>query len=227
MRLIPAITAAVLAVVVMIGVFSAPISAERSRPPKADVVALDGDTIELHGKVIDLYGIDAPELGQLCVSGKHVEPCGLQAAYALQKLIDTSIDPIECSPVEDEDEDDVCRAGTDDMAHTLLVGGYVIAAKETSPGYHDAEETAKKANLGLWRMDFVSPADWREGKRLPAEKKAGNEACKVKGVVTATGAKIYYVPTDQGYDSIVSDPVFGGKLMCSEEFARLNGWRRP
>ena len=109
----------------------------------------------------------------------------------------------------------------------MLVGGYATALDAASPGYHVAEATAKEANLGIWHMDFIRPADWRAGQRLPAEKTAGENTCKVKGVITATGARVYYVPTDQGYDSIVFDPAFGGELMCSEELARLDGWRRP
>jgi endonuclease YncB( thermonuclease family) len=229
MRFVLPLSLLALSVALLVAVVAAPISAERSGGYHADIRALDGDTLEVDGTIIELYGIDAPELGQLCVAGEHAEPCGLQSAFALQKLVDLAIEPVNCSPSDGEEEDagQVCRVGTDDLAHTLLLGGYATALEAASPGYKDAEDSAKQAGLGIWRMDFVSPAEWRAGRRLATEKTAGADACKIKGVITASGARVYYVPTDQGYDSIEADPAFDGSLMCSEELARLDGWRRP
>jgi hypothetical protein len=183
----------------------------------------------VNGAVVDLYGIDAPELGQLCDLGEKAEPCGLLAAFALQKLIDLSIEPVVCAQPEGNGEaaGQVCRAGADDLGHTMLAGGYVTALDAAPPGYRDAEARAKQASLGVWRTDFVNPADWREGRRLASERLAGNSSCKIKGVITASGSKVYYVPTDQGYNSVELDPTFGGEMLCSEEVARRDGWRRP
>jgi endonuclease YncB( thermonuclease family) len=44
---------------------------------------IDGDTIEIHGQRIRLFGIDAPESQQLCQAGDKPYRCGQQAALAL------------------------------------------------------------------------------------------------------------------------------------------------
>ena len=44
---------------------------------------IDGDTIEIHGHRIRLWGIDAPESCQTCPKGGTDWRCGQQAALAL------------------------------------------------------------------------------------------------------------------------------------------------
>src|SRR5258708_546851 len=47
----------------------------------------DGDTIEIHGQRIRLFGIDAPESRQLCQADGATYRCGQQAALALSDEI--------------------------------------------------------------------------------------------------------------------------------------------
>jgi endonuclease YncB( thermonuclease family) len=46
---------------------------------------IDGDTIEIHGRRIRLWGIDAPEAAQRCMEDGALYPCGLDASRALFK----------------------------------------------------------------------------------------------------------------------------------------------
>lgn len=51
--------------------------------------AIDGDTIEVGGRRIDLFGIDAPEKEQFCLKRKKAEPwdCGIAAQIRLMRLL--------------------------------------------------------------------------------------------------------------------------------------------
>ena len=67
----------------------------------ADVISgpatvLDGDTIEVDGRMIRLEGIDAPELGQTCVRFDKEVDCGVIARAALLDLV-TAVEVV-CEP---------------------------------------------------------------------------------------------------------------------------------
>jgi endonuclease YncB( thermonuclease family) len=58
---------------------------------------IDGDTIEIHGQRIRLFGIDAPESSQLCVrpTGERWR-CGQRASFALADRIGRAT--VRCEP---------------------------------------------------------------------------------------------------------------------------------
>src|SRR5579862_9995359 len=59
---------------------------------------IDGDTLEIHGTRIRLWGIDAPESSQLCRGEDSLQyRCGAQAANDLDAFIARR--PVNCSPL--------------------------------------------------------------------------------------------------------------------------------
>ncbi len=59
---------------------------------------IDGDTLEIHGTRIRLWGIDAPESSQLCRNDESLQyRCGAKAANELDAFIARR--PVDCSPV--------------------------------------------------------------------------------------------------------------------------------
>jgi endonuclease YncB( thermonuclease family) len=59
---------------------------------------IDGDTLEIHGTRIRLWGVDAPESSQLCRGEDSLQyRCGAKAANELDAFIARR--PVDCSPI--------------------------------------------------------------------------------------------------------------------------------
>lgn len=201
-----------------------------AEPLRATVV--DGDTLQVDGAVVQLYGIDAPELGQLCE--RHGAPwhCGRDAAEELKKRIELGGGRVECrawpsgeagagaSPFPAR----VCEIGTEDLALVMVETGNAVAADTGPPAYRDAQAYAEDAGIGLWRGRFDLPWDWRERQGAGAQDDAD---CLIKGTIDPAGQQLYYVPTDADYGTITLDPERGERPFCADEEASRAGWRRP
>ena len=134
---------------------------------------IDGDTIEIHGQRIPLYGIDAPESAQQCerkpapaeAEGKSW-PCGRRAAFALADHIGART--VTCTP-KDRDRYGrivaVCFAGGEDVNAWMVRQGWAIAYRHYSLDYVAAEDAARQAGAGIWAGAFTPPWEWRHGQR--------------------------------------------------------------
>jgi endonuclease YncB( thermonuclease family) len=200
-----------------------------------DLRVIDGDTLQSNGDIIQLYGIDAPELGQICLREGEPWPCGVEAALALQKLVTLSGQPVICKPWKESGQSDgpngelvrVCELGDDqDLSLAMLRDGYAVALQGSFPDYGEVERKAKEADLGIWGSQFTLPSEWRAGQRTAGKADEPTDACNVKGTLRGDNQRIYVVPTDKGYDAETLDPARGERLFCSDEEARRAGWRR-
>ncbi len=202
---------------------------DRVSGDRESILVIDGDTLEVAGRIIQLAGIDAPEIGQVCVHGDQDWHCGLRAAYALHKFIELAADPVICSrltPTADGVLSGICEAGDENLALTMLRGGYATVPPKAGFFYRETAENARDAGLGLWASRFVLPWEWREGKRLPEEAHWTDRACQILGTITPAGEKLYYVPTDSQFHEIREDGDVVREF-CSDEDARAAGWHRP
>ena len=221
--------------IVLLAGYRAIVASSQEQGASRGTRVIDGDTLEVEGVTIQLYGIDAPELGQVCESDDSRSPCGVEAALALRKLVTVSGQELHCSPwgggppkrTADGALIEVCQIGDQDLAQDMLHSGYGVAPPGSFPDYVDAEKAAKDAHLGIWHSHFVLPWVWRAEKADPGDPKAADRDCNVKGARSAAGDRVYYVPTDPEYQQITIDPARGGRLFCSDEEARLAGWTRP
>lgn len=211
------------AVILAAGLGLSPVGAQ----PIQHVMVLDGDTIEIDGRIIHLYGIDAPELGQHCLRGGILTNCGLSAAFELQKFVSMQITPVDCVPRKEYPEGDVqvCTVGHENIAKVMLRNGSVMAVPDSDPDYLEAERYAKVAGLGIWHTSVVPPWAWRAGRRLPEESTDDKRPCPIKGVVDKNGQRIFYVVTDAAYWRRHIDSARGERYFCSLEAAWKAGWR--
>lgn len=129
---------------------------------------IDGDTIEIHGSRIRLWGIDAPESSQLCRNDdSNLYQCGRSAATAIAGLLWAIKRPVSCTPVDRDRYGRtvaMCSLGTPgpDLGQWLVANGHALDWPKYSKGkYEDAQRGAEKANRGIWAGSFVEPWKYR------------------------------------------------------------------
>jgi endonuclease YncB( thermonuclease family) len=142
-------------------------SAASAAPIIGRASVIDGDTIEIRGERIRLFGIDAPEGGQTCTDVKGATyRCGQRAAQALDYRISDS--PVTCEP-RDRDRYGrvvaVCRAFGEDLSAWMAGLGWALAYREYSRQYVPAEELAQRHRAGMWAGKFEPPWEWRAERR--------------------------------------------------------------
>jgi endonuclease YncB( thermonuclease family) len=208
---------------------------------RADIVGrasvIDGDTIEITGKRIRLFGIDAPEGKQSCNRGGKTWRCGQRAAFALANLLAQS--PVNCLR-RDKDRYQrlvaVCYLNKLDVNGWMVQQGWALDYKQYSGGRYSKEELeAQRAKRGIWAGEFTKPWEWRRAQSSqevsprdlrPEEHGSQGADCRIKGNVSSRGERIYHVPGGAFYSRTRIDTSKGERWFCSESEARAAGWRR-
>ena len=131
-----------------------------------EVTVIDGDTLEIDGKRYDLFAVDAPEPGQRCRIKQQSYDCGEVARTALLDL--TAGVAVTCRYLEAGSGTAArCSADGYDLSEGMAYTGWALADRAVSDRYLALERGAEKAKRGLWRGQFIPPAAWRAGQRLP------------------------------------------------------------
>ena len=127
---------------------------------QANIVSVDGTKVRLEG-------IDMPEPEQTCRKSSADWRCGYDALDTLRRWIYT--------------KEVRCIGSTSDaygrLSGECFVDGYSLNARLISEGwaivdlsmptrYKAEENAARSAQKGLWSSEFVTPAEWRAGRRL-------------------------------------------------------------
>ncbi|WP_334539216.1 thermonuclease family protein [Bradyrhizobium sp. AZCC 1708] len=126
------------------------------------VSVVDGDTLEIQGTRIRLWGVDAPESSQLCRDDDSSQyRCGAQAANHLDAFIARR--PVSCSLVNLDPYGRVvatCSVGGTDLGEWLLRKGLALDWPQYSKGrYGGAQRDAEHSGRGIWKGSYVEP--WR------------------------------------------------------------------
>ncbi len=137
---------------------------------------IDGDTINIDTFKIRLHGIDAPEMGQICLD-KEKKPydCGILSKEYLKKIIGKR--KVVC--VYDSLDRYNRILGTcyifgqysdgentiTNMNGIMVASGHAVAYTKYSNRYLKNEKIPKRARIGIWQGDFERPEEWRKKNR--------------------------------------------------------------
>lgn len=150
-------------------------------------VVVDGDTLDMTGLRVRLFGVDAVELHQTCERGGPTGPeawrCGEDAKAQLSALV--AGQTIAC---ERRDTDvygrmvAVCRAGRVDLSAAMAWAGFAVALEDFSTAYVPSVEAARAQRSGIWGAAFVEPAAWRAANPREAERARSFDRLTTGGV---------------------------------------------
>ncbi len=125
---------------------------------------IDGDTIHIGKMKYRLYGIDAPEIKQMCKINNKNYLCGVEATKFLQSLIkdDESVSCVNKTIDRYKRIVAVCYYLNEDLGKLMVKNGWAIAYRKYSKDYIDEENYAKENKLGIWKGQFIKPYKWRK-----------------------------------------------------------------
>jgi endonuclease YncB( thermonuclease family) len=125
--------------------------------------AIDGDTLDMAGQRIRLFGVDAPESMQTCEKGRTAWACGQEAKRLLAQMVEGRA--VSCTAGDRDHYGRIvatCYAGQSDLSGVLVREGLAIALPQFTGDYVAFQARAKQYGLGLWSSNFQTPGDFRQ-----------------------------------------------------------------
>ncbi|NEX91157.1 thermonuclease family protein [Caulobacter sp. 17J65-9] len=195
---------------------------------------IDGDTLEIHGQRIRIWGADAVESRQNCVSRDAQSwACGRRAAAALSDWIGQRT--VTCNVIDRDRYGRAvarCAVGGADVGAWLVRNGWALDYTTYSKGaYKPFEREAAAARRGIHSGTFDAPWEWRKTKDTltvaPSPPPLGGRpGCTIKGNISSKAERIYHVPGQENYDRTQINLAHGERWFCSEAEAVSAGWRK-
>lgn len=189
---------------------------------------IDGDTFDVAGTRIRLFGIDAPETDQTCVSddGGHWG-CGAWVNAQVAAKFDGR--KVLCEPVDTDRYGRIvarCFVNRRDVAGDIVQAGLAFAYRRYSADYAPDERRAARRNTGLHASRVQSPEQFRRARTTAAPVSAAPQGgCRIKGNISGAGVRIYHAPGQRDYDRTRIRADKGERWFCSGAEARAAGWR--
>ena len=135
----------------------------------SNISIIDGDTIKIGKEKIRLFGIDAPEIKQLCKNKNNNHyACGEKSKNFLSTLINSTDKKIYCYYSERDRYNRIigeCFIKANSLINInqkMVSQGHAIAYLKYSKKYLKDESSAKTNKLGIWEGTFDLPEAWRK-----------------------------------------------------------------
>jgi endonuclease YncB( thermonuclease family) len=136
-------------------------------PPIAGrATVIDGDTIDIHGRRIRLWGIDAPESAQSCTDAtSRPWRCGRRAAFALADRIGQGMVTCQTHDVDRYGRVvGVCSVVSGELNAWMVAEGWAMDFHRYSNGAYSArQQLARAGRKGAWTGALTPPWEFRRG----------------------------------------------------------------
>lgn len=186
---------------------------------------IDGDTFVVGGTKVRLFGIDAVETDQTCVTEQGVTwPCGEWVTDAVSQTYKGQ--SASCQPVDTDRYGRVvarCSVQGEDIGRALVRAGLAFAYRRYSLEYDLDEKAAAVADVGLHASRVQAPGQFRQTRavgRIPPD-----PACRIKGNISSKGVRIYHSPGQRDYERTGIRTEKGERWFCTSAEAEAAGWR--
>jgi endonuclease YncB( thermonuclease family) len=118
---------------------------------------VDGNTIEIGGGAVRLFGIAAPEDTQICTRGGQPWRCGQEAGWALAARIERHW--VTCDELTRDEKglpEAICFIGGRNginLNRWMIASGWAVVDRATSTEHTDEEDGARRNRLGVWSAE--------------------------------------------------------------------------
>ncbi len=182
---------------------------------------IDGDTFDVGGERIRLFGVDAPEHGQPCTQPNgSIMDCGEWVSDQIAAQFEGR--QTVCIGRERDRYDRLvatCTIEGVDLGREIVASGLARAFLFYSEDYAADEKSAAVAGRGIWQFTLASPASYRARDVSPPP-----SGCDIKGNISKNG-HIYHMPHSRDYQRTRINEDQGERWFCSESLAQQAGWR--
>ena len=122
-----------------------------------------GRNIQFENENIQLYGIDAPDLTQLCKNAAGTNyNCGEVSKKQLEQLtLGKSLNCVSRGKNVYGQQVASCSVDGEDLASLMVRSGWAVADPSVTDSYVADEKIAYHQKTGLWNGKFHSPWRWR------------------------------------------------------------------
>lgn len=130
-------------------------------------LAAQANVVSVNGAKVRLQGIDMPEPEQICRKSSADWRCGYDALDTLRRWIYTK--EVRCVSSTSDAYGRLsgeCFVDGYSLNARLIAEGWALVDPKLPDRYSAEQNVARSAQKGLWSGEFVTPSEWRAGKRL-------------------------------------------------------------